>query len=196
MPETTDQLMNDARCIDKCIPPGARLSVIIAELQQIIANGTGGGTPSGNAPAFTVLGNPTGAVAGRVDTSSPQISSLGVGVAPSIAGSIVTAASIIAGTFFRGNETALGAGTNLDWSLGDYFSKTLTANAVFTFSNTGVSRTITVAITGDASHTVTWPAVKWPGGVAPVQTLSKVDMYTFIQMGDGNIYGSAVQNLS
>ena len=30
------------RCIDKCIPPGARLSVIIAELQQIIANGGGG----------------------------------------------------------------------------------------------------------------------------------------------------------
>ena len=39
----TDQLMNDARCIDKCIPDGEKMSVLVSVLYQLLQNGTGGG---------------------------------------------------------------------------------------------------------------------------------------------------------
>jgi len=56
MAETTDQLMNDARCIDKCIPDGMKLAVLISIFQQILTNGTGG-TGSGN---LSGIGSPVG----------------------------------------------------------------------------------------------------------------------------------------
>ncbi len=217
-----NQLMADAKCLD-CALQGMEGPVMISLLcaiRDLLAAGAVITLPDGqilvgnasnvampvvmskdatiaDTGAVTLTNNATArSDIGLGTTDSPQFSGLGLGTAASIAGSLVTATSIIAGTFFRGNETLLGAGVNLDWSLGDYFSKTISAATVFTFSNTGLSRTIVVAVTGDASHTVTWPAVKWAGGVAPVQTLSKLDMYTFIQMSDGNIYGSVVQNMS
>jgi len=92
-------------------------------------------------------------------------------------------------------EVAVG-GTSIDWSTGGVFTVALAASTTFTFANVTAGRVIKVVITGDASHTVTWPTVKWPGGVAPTQTLSKVDVYTFIGMSSGAIMGSAVQNMS
>lgn len=59
-PLSTDQLANDARCIDKCIPDGEKFAVLISIMAQILANGgTGGGggglvgtvTPNGNVTA-------------------------------------------------------------------------------------------------------------------------------------------------
>jgi len=97
--------------------------------------------------------------------------------------------------FLAETEVAIAA-SDIDWSLGGIFTKTIAANTTFTFSNVASGRVIKVVITGDASHTVTWPAVKWAGGVAPTQTLSKVDVYTFIVANGGVIYGSAVQNMS
>lgn len=145
MPETTDQLMNDARCIDKCIPDGMKLAVLISIFQQLLTNGTGGGGGGG--------------------TITEQETVVPV------------------------------AGTNIDWSLGTLYTITLAASITLTFSNVS-TKTIKVRIVGDASHTVTWPAMKWPGGVAPVQTLSKVDYYTLISADGVNVDGTAVQNLS
>lgn len=94
---------------------------------------------------------------------------------------------------YNGTQQSIGA-SNIDWSTGTHFFKTIAANTVFTFSNSSDTETIVVAVTGDASHTVTWPvAVKWSGGTSPTQTLSKTDIYTFLQV-NGTVYGSAVQN--
>jgi hypothetical protein len=84
----------------------------------------------------------------------------------------------------------------IDWSAGNVFTKTLAANTTFTFSNTA-EKTIVVAVTNTTSNrTVTWPTVKWAGGVAPTQTVgAKTDIYTFIKIGS-TIYGSVVQNMS
>lgn len=112
---------------------------------------------------------------------------------------IDTAAAVQFGTvlakYEQDTEVAIAAAA-IDWSAGGVFTKTIAANTTFTFSNVTAGRVIRVVITGDASHTVTWPAVKWGGGVAPVQTLSKDDVYTFISLASGTIYGSAVQNMS
>lgn len=98
MPETTDQLMNDARCIDKCIPDGMKLAVLISIFQQLLTNGTGGGggggLPTGPQAANTVLAGPTSGAAAAptfralvnadfATTLTPQIAQLGLGVAPS-----------------------------------------------------------------------------------------------------------------
>lgn len=83
----------------------------------------------------------------------------------------------------------------IDWAASSVFTKTLAAGAnTFTFSNATSGRMITVRVTGAAS-TLTWPTVKWPGGVAPTQTASGTDVYTFVHDGT-NIYGSVVQAMA
>ena len=83
----------------------------------------------------------------------------------------------------------------IDWSLGAVFTKTLAAGAnTFTFSNQASGMVIVVRVTGAAS-TLTWPAVKWAGGVAPTQTASGIDVYTFVHDGT-SIYGSVVQAMA
>ena len=83
----------------------------------------------------------------------------------------------------------------IDWSLGPVFTKTLAAGAnTFTFSNQASGMVIVVRVTGAAS-TLTWPTVKWAGGVAPTQTASGIDVYTFVHDGT-SIYGSYVQAMA
>lgn len=84
----------------------------------------------------------------------------------------------------------------IDWSTGSVFTKTLSANSTFTFSNIGSGQTIVVRLTNTASNfTVTWPGgVLWSGGTAPTQTVgAKSDIYTFVNDGS-TTYGSVVQN--
>lgn len=87
---------------------------------------------------------------------------------------------------------------DIDWRVGNVFSKTLAANSTFTFSNVADGTTIVVSLTNTASnYTVTWPAaVKWSGGTQPTQTVgAKVDVWTFIRVGSVT-YGSVVSNFT
>lgn len=88
------------------------------------------------------------------------------------------------------------AALDINWLTTYTYSKTLSANSTFTFSNSADGMTIIVALTNTASnYTVTWPTVLWSGGAAPTQTIgAKTDVYTFVKIGS-TIYGSAVQNL-
>lgn len=91
--------------------------------------------------------------------------------------------------------------TAIDWSVlktkGGLYTKTLSANTTFTWSNVSAGQTIVVALTNTASnYTVTWPAAaKWSGGTAPTQTTgAHTDVYTCISYDGTNAYCSAVQN--
>jgi hypothetical protein len=42
---------------------------------------------------------------------------------------------------------------------------------------------------------VTWPTALWPAGAAPTQTVSGVDIVSFVNIG-GTIYGSSLQDFS
>ncbi len=87
------------------------------------------------------------------------------------------------------------AALEIDWALGPVQTKTLAAGAnTFTFSNQASGMVIVVRVTGAAS-TLTWPTVKWAGGVAPTQTASGIDVYTFVHDGT-SIYGSVVQAMA
>lgn len=92
------------------------------------------------------------------------------------------------------------AASDIDWALtvsGGSYTKTLGANTTFTFSNLESGKVIVVRLTNTASnYTVTWPTVKWPGGVAPtMSTGAASDVYTFFYDGT-DVYGSYVQQSS
>jgi hypothetical protein len=54
-----NSLINDARCIDKCIPDGAKMAVLILLLSQIAGNTEGGGGGTNN---LSGNGSPVGIV--------------------------------------------------------------------------------------------------------------------------------------
>lgn len=87
-------------------------------------------------------------------------------------------------------------GTVIDWAAGTDQYTTLTGNITFTFANPADTLSVVVQITGDASHTVTWPGtINWvgtTGRLAPTQTLSKTDIYTFKQI-NGIVSGTVAQ---
>ena len=79
-----------------------------------------------------------------------------------------------------GEVTAMSA-NDMDLAEGEYFTKTISGNTTFTFSNipSGYSGWV-FEITNGGTGTVTWPStVKWGGGQAAVLTASGVDILVF-----------------
>lgn len=78
------------------------------------------------------------------------------------------------------------AASNIDWSLGNCFTKTLSGNTVFTMTKRGAGQTIMVRITNPSTYTVTWPntatlgnSVLWVSSTIPTQsTTNKTDIWT------------------
>ncbi len=93
------------------------------------------------------------------------------------------------------------AGTSIDWSLGNCFTKTLSANTTFTFLNKIGGQTIQVRTTNPAGFTVTWPntnspgaSVLWAGSTVPTaSTLGHRDIWSVFFDGT-EMYGSPVSN--
>lgn len=81
------------------------------------------------------------------------------------------------------------AALNIDCSLGNYFTKAVSADSTFTFSNvpaTGkaYSFTLELDITGD--RTITWPTeVKFNGDTAPTLTADKTHLFMFVTDNGG-----------
>ena len=84
------------------------------------------------------------------------------------------------------------AASEIDWSAGVLFNKTLAANTTFTFANSISGQEISVFIHNPSSYTVTWPTIIWPGGVTPTQSTNATDIYRFIRFGT-NHYGNVHQ---
>ena len=85
---------------------------------------------------------------------------------------------------------------DIDLSTGNYFTKTISANSTFTFSNPPASGTVgsfTLELT-HTSGTVAWPSsVKWPADTPPTLTTGKTHLFIFITDDGGTRYrGSAL----
>ena len=84
----------------------------------------------------------------------------------------------------------------LDISLatGNYFTKTISGNSTFTFSNPPASGTVgsfTLELT-HSSGTVTWPSsVKFPADTAPTLTTGKTHLFVFVTDDGGTRYRGA-----
>lgn len=83
----------------------------------------------------------------------------------------------------------------IDCSTGNYFTKAISANSTFTFSNvpssgTAYSFTIEIEVTGD--RTITWPSsVKFPSDEAPSLTADKTHLFTFVTDDGGTRFRGA-----
>ena len=104
-----------------------------------------------------------------------------------------------AGSKFTGGiaqvVTAAGA-LDLDLNTSNYFTKTISGNSTFTFSNPAASGQVT-AFTLELTHssgTVTWPSsVKWNADTAPTLTTGKTHLFMFVTDDGGTRYrGSAL----
>ena len=86
------------------------------------------------------------------------------------------------------------AALDIDLSTGNYFTKTISANSTFTFSNPPASGTVgsfTLELT-HTSGTVTWPAsVKFPADTAPTLTAGKTHLFVFVTDDGGTRYRGA-----
>ena len=92
-----------------------------------------------------------------------------------------TVDNIISGDTIPTTKVTAMTGVDMDLSAGEYFTKTISGNTTFTFSNIPSGYTGWVLeITNGGSATVTWPAsVKWGGGQAAALTASGVDILVF-----------------
>lgn len=108
---------------------------------------------------------------------------------------------------FQGPQGADGIGlsyggaisaTNIDWSAGNTFYKSISANTTFTFSNTYDGGMINVAITADSlTRNCTFPSgTKMPGGTSTVAVIRyTTTLFSFARI-NGVIYCTFAQSLS
>jgi len=88
---------------------------------------------------------------------------------------------------------AVGA-LDIDLATGNYFTKTISADSTFTFSNppaSGTAGSFTLELT-HTSGTVTWPSsVKFPADTAPTLTAGKTHLFVFVTDDGGTRYRGA-----
>jgi hypothetical protein len=98
------------------------------------------------------------------------------------------------GPFEQASEAV--AALNIDCSAGNYFTKAISSNSSFTFSNiptsgTAYSFTLEVDVTG-TSTAITWPtSVEWPEGTAPSLTDTKTHLFMFVTNDGGTKWRGA-----
>lgn len=89
---------------------------------------------------------------------------------------------------------------DIDWDYANIFSRTISTDTTFTFSNTKDGQSIYVRVKQDATGSwgVTWPGtILWPNRSSPTMSTAEnsVDLYMFVQIS-GTVYGSYAQNYS
>lgn len=130
-----------------------------------------------------------GKVSGGAITSGTISGSTAINTSGTIATTGVMAvgqSSVAANSDFDLNgayaQTVVAVGAlDIDCSTGNYFTKTINANSVFTFSNVAASRSYSFVLElTHTSGTITWPvAVKWPGDATPTLTTGKTHLFVF-----------------
>ena len=89
------------------------------------------------------------------------------------------------------------SGTNVDWSVGDTFYKSISSNTVFTFSNTSNAKTISVILknTSASDITVTFPTCLTSGILPTTIASGKESLFTFTK-SNNKIYAGALTDMA
>lgn len=88
---------------------------------------------------------------------------------------------------YSGNVVAVAA-LDIDCSTGNYFTKTISANSTFTFSNAPSGRAYSFTLEVDHNGgTISWPAsVKWSSDTAPTLTTGNTHVFIFVTDDGGS----------
>lgn len=116
----------------------------------------------------------------------------GAAVSDATSGLALAGAVLVEGSY-RALVNAVSA-LDIDCATGNYFTKSISANSTFTFSNVPASRayafTLRVSVSGD--RTILWPAaVRWPEDTAPVLVPGKVHVFVFLTDDGGSVWRGA-----
>jgi hypothetical protein len=145
-------------------------------------NLTLGGTLSVDLSTGTVTGTLPVARGGTGVTTSTGTGNVVLSVSPELTGLPFVNGS------FRSNVVAL-AGTAIDCATGNYFTRTVSGAASWSFSNIPASRAYSfiLELTNGGTGTQTWfTNTRWAGGTAPTLTSSGVDLLGFITDDGGS----------
>ena len=77
--------------------------------------------------------------------------------------------------------------SDIDCSLGNYFTKSINGAITFTFSNIPASRAFSFVLAiNHTAGSITWPAtVYWSNGTAPTLTIGKTHLFVFVTSDGG-----------
>lgn len=103
----------------------------------------------------------------------------------------------LAGAVVGLKESAVAMAANdVNLSLGNMFTKTISGATVLTVSNvgaSGIANSFVLKVTNGGAGAITYPTgTKWAGGTAPVLTTSGVDYLGFISIDGGTTWGGFV----
>ena len=162
--------------------------------------------PTGAASTVAGPTGPTGATGATGPTTYPGAgianstgSAWGTSYTTSGTGTVVALATTP--TITGGKETkAAIAASDIDMTLGNYFTKTISTTTTFTVSNvaaTGTVNSFILDLTNGGSATVTWwSGVKWAGATAPTLTASGRDVLGFFTEDGGTTWNGFVLGLN
>lgn len=105
---------------------------------------------------------------------------------------ITTTTTLFVDGQYQSNIVSVAA-LDINCSSGNYFTKTISANSTFTFSNapSSVAYSFVLELT-HTSGTVTWPtSVKWPADTAPTLTTGKTHIFVFVTDDGGTRWRGA-----
>lgn len=149
--------------------------------------------------SFTAAGT-TGQAFISGGTGSPTWGTLGVAAGGTGVTTSTGTGSVVLNTnptITAGKETKVSiAASDIDLSLGNYYSKTISGTTTFTVSNvptTGTAASFILDLTNGGSATINWwTGVKWAGGTAPTLTTSGRDVLGFFTYDGGTTWTGLV----
>lgn len=102
------------------------------------------------------------------------------------ASAISNATLDVSGSYVN-NVVALGTGTVIDCSSGNYFTATLSGNYAYTVTNVPSGRSYSFALELETiTGSVTWPSgTQWPDGISPSLYTTKTSLIVFITDDNG-----------
>lgn len=135
-----------------------------------------------------------GRVTNNTAVTTADITALVDATYMNVAGDTMTGIATF-GAAVRETQTAVGA-SNIDLSLGNYYSKTIAGATTFTVSNVPTSGTtasfILDLINGGSAVVTWWANVKWAGGTAPTLTAAGRDVLGFFTYDNGTTWTGLV----
>jgi len=149
--------------------------------QVLKTDGSGTLSFTDNTGAVTSVGGQTGAVtyatSWAVGTGATAATNTDLDVSGTYAGNVVAVSAL-----------------DIDCSTGNYFTKSISADSTFTFSNIPSSRafafTVEIDVTGD--RTISWPSsVSFPSATAPTLTSGKTHLFFFVTNDGGTSFRAA-----